>query len=389
MSGYPAIHHTEEGMRDGLQIENPNISVADKIRLLEALSETGLKEIAIGSFVSPKWTPQMAHIDEIVHQFKPKPGVRYTYTTLNDTGLERAKAHTPPLSPRAREYSTKFSMCDVFAQRNTNKNQAQEIERWSKRIERARAAGIKEGSLSISTAWGSNWTGEFSQEQRMLVMDKMIQMWKEAGIPVTRVGFSDAMSWNMPHQVARQLKAVKERWPAITNFNLHLHNGRGQALASVYAALEVLDSGDTLGLQSSIGGMAGCPYCGNGQAAMMIATEDLMHMLEEMGISTGVDLYKLVEVVWLAEEVVGHQLYGFTSKCGPRPRYDRLYAMDMPRIETLEQAKHFILGPRTYADGQIPWKKPITSYQRPEYVPGPQPEEGEATAFRVTAGTNR
>src|SRR4051812_6510075 len=145
MSGYPKIHHTEEGMRDGLQIENPNIPVEDKIRLLEALSETGLKEIAIGSFVSPKWTPQMARIDEIVHNFKPKPGIRYTYTTLNDTGLARAKAHTPPLSPRAREYSTKYSMCDVFAQRNTNKNQAQEIERWSKRIERARADGVKEG----------------------------------------------------------------------------------------------------------------------------------------------------------------------------------------------------------------------------------------------------
>ena len=99
---------------------------------------------------------------------------------------------------------------------------------------------------------------------------------------------------------------------------------------------------------------------------MMIATEDLMHMLEEMGISTGVDLYKLIEVVWLAEEIVGHPLYGFVSKCGPRPRYDRLYAMDMPRIETLEQAKHFILGPKAYAGAPSPWAAPITSYQRPE-----------------------
>jgi len=388
MAGYPKIQHTEEGMRDGLQIENPNISVADKIRLVEALSETGLKQIAIGSFVSPKWTPQMANIDQVVLGFKPKPGVKYTYTALNDMGLQRADAHTPPLSRRGREFSTKFSMCDVFAQRNTNKTQAQEIERWSKRIAGAKAAGIKEGAISISTAWGSNWTGEFSQEQRMVVIDRAVQMWEEAGIPVTRLSFSDAMSWNMPHTVKRQLIAVKERFPTINNFNLHFHNGRGQALASVFAALEVLDSSDILGLQSSIGGMAGCPYCGNGQAAMMIATEDLMHMLEEMGISTGVDLYKLVEVVWLAEEIVGHQLYGFTSKCGPRPRYDRLYPMDMPRIETLEQAKHFIYGPKVYADGQTPWKKAITSYQRPEYVPPAVADDEDAPRAKGAAGAH-
>ncbi len=366
MAGYPKIAHTEEGMRDGLQIEDQNIPVADKIRLIDALSETGLKEIAIGSFVSPKWTPQMACIDELVNGFHPKPGVRYTYTTLNDLGMERANAHTPPLSPRMREYSTKFSMCDIFAQRNTNKNQAQEALRWQKRIDKAHAHGVKEGGISVSAAWGSNWSGEFTLEQRMQAIDRMTQLWAEAGIPVTRISFSDAMSWNMPDQVERQLAALKERWPAIKYFNLHLHNGRGVALASVCSALRVLDSSDTLALQSSIGGMAGCPYCGNGRAAMMIATEDLMHMLEEMGISTGVDLYKLIETVWLAEEIVGHPLYGFVSKCGPRPRYDKLYPMDMPRIETLAQARHFISGPKVYAGAQSPWKAAIRSYQRPE-----------------------
>src|SRR3954468_9559317 len=88
MSGYPTIVRTEEGMRDGLRIEDQNIRVADEFRLIEALSETGLKEIAIGSLVSPKWAPQMACIDELVRGFRPKPGVRYTYTTLNDKGIE-------------------------------------------------------------------------------------------------------------------------------------------------------------------------------------------------------------------------------------------------------------------------------------------------------------
>jgi hydroxymethylglutaryl-CoA lyase len=131
----PGLLH-EEGMRDGLQIESADIPVAAKIRLLNALSETGLKEINIGSFVSPKYTPQMAGVDELVTGFTPKPGVRYTYTALNDKGIERAKAYTPPLSPRAHELSTRVDMCDVFAQRNTNRTQAQQIATWPKQIEK-------------------------------------------------------------------------------------------------------------------------------------------------------------------------------------------------------------------------------------------------------------
>lgn len=366
MPGYPTIQLTEEGMRDGLQIEDPNIPVQNKIRLLDALSETGLREISVGSFVSPKWTPQMACIEELVRGFHPKAGVRYTYTALNDRGVERAREFTPPLTERAREYATHVNLCDVFAQRNTNRTQAQEIAQWPRQIERAQERGITEGGIGLSAAWGSNWVGEFTLDQRMLFLDRQHQLWAEAGITVTRVSLADPMSWNMPHHVERQLEAIKERWPSIRDFNLHLHNGRGMALPSVYAALRVLDGADTLRLQSSIGGMAGCPYCGNGRAAMMMATEDLVHMLEDMGISTGVDLYKLIEVVWLAEEIVGHPLYGFVSKAGPRPRYEHLYAMDMPRIESLQEARHFILGPKAYEGAPSPWTEPITSWQRPE-----------------------
>jgi hydroxymethylglutaryl-CoA lyase len=388
MAGYPRFIHTEEGMRDGLQIENADIPVADKIRLLDALSETGLKDIAVGSFVSPKWTPQMAHIDEIVKGFHPKEGVRYSYTALNDMGIERARAFTPPLSPPVNEFSLRVDLCDVFVQRNNNRTQAQQIAAWPKTIEKALAANVKEGGIGLaSNAFGSNWTGEFTLDQRMSMLDRMHQMWDAVGIPVTRVYFADAMSWTMPHHLERQLVAIKERWPKINDFNLHLHDGRGMALASVYAALRVLEGGDTLRLQSSIGGMAGCPYCGNGRAAMMIPTEDLMHMLEEMGIHTGVDLYKLIEVVWLAEEIVGHPLYGRVSKAGPLPRYNRLYAMDMPRIETLDEAKHFIKGPAAYADAPSPWKGPIRSYMRPESleaVPA-EPVADDTSANKVRA----
>jgi hydroxymethylglutaryl-CoA lyase len=364
MAGYPKILHTEEAMRDGLQIENAEISAAAKIRLLDALSETGLQEIAVGSFASPKWTPQMANIDEVIKGFTPKPGVRYTYSYYNERGRERALAFTPPLSERIREYQLAYSMCDIFQQRNVNRTQADDIARWPKQIKKAIEKGLTEGGIHLTAAFGSNWTGEFSLDQRMLALDRMHQCWTDAGIKVTRVGLSDAMSWAMPHEVERQILAVKARWPDIIDFNLHLHNGRGVALASIYEALRVLDSTDTLRVQSSVGGMAGCPYCGNGRAAMMIATEDLMHLLQEMGIYTGVDLTKLIIAVEIAEEIVGHSLYGFVSKAGPRPHYEALYPMDMPRVETLDEAKHFMRGPSAYAGAASPWREPIKSYQR-------------------------
>lgn len=366
MPGYPLIHHSEECMRDGMQIEDRDIPVADKIRLLDALSETGLKEIAVGSFVSPKWTPQMAHVEELIRGFHPKPGVRYTAATFNERGRERARQFTPPLSSSGHGPSTGVNMCDVFAQRNYNRTQAKELAGLAEVVAAAKAQGVTEGGIGLASAFGSNWTGEFSHEQHLLLLDHQYQVWMEAGITVKRVSIADPMSWNMPHRVERLLTDIKARWPSINDFGLHVHNGRAMALPSVYAALRTLDTSDILRVQSSIGGFAGCPYCGNGRAAMMIATEDLMHMLEGLGIFTGVDLYKLIEVVWLAEEILGHQLYGFVSKAGPRPRYDRLYPMDMPFIETLDEAKHFILGPSVYANQSSPWQSPIQSWMRPE-----------------------
>jgi hydroxymethylglutaryl-CoA lyase len=129
-----------------------------------------------------------------------------------------------------------------------------------------------------------------------------------------------------------------------------------------------LDATDTLLLQPAIGGMGGCPFCGNGRAAGLAPTEDLVHMLDEMGISTGIDLYKLIECVWMAEEIVGHPLWGHVSKGGPRPQGKKLYAMDMPFIENLEEARHFINGPAAYKGAPSPWKEAIRSPQRPETV---------------------
>jgi hydroxymethylglutaryl-CoA lyase len=255
-------------------------------------------------------------------------------------------------------------MCDVFAQRNINRTQAQQIERWPKVVAEAKSKRVHEAGIGLSATWGSNWTGDVSHEQRMTMIERQYRLWEEAEIAVTRISLSDPMGWNMPDQVERQLIAIKERWPTIKSFNLHLHNTRGMALASSYVAIKTLTADDSLRLQPAIGGMGGCPFCGNGRAAGLVPTEDLVFMLEEMGICTGVDLQKLIEAVWLAEEIVGHPLWGHVSKAGPRPRAQKLYAMDMPFIETMDQARHFIKGPSAYSGAPSPWKEPITSFQR-------------------------
>ena len=368
--GYPTVTYKEEGMREGMQIEDAGISIDDKVRRLDALSETGLKHIVVGSFVSPRYTPQMADIDELVARFTPKPGVRYTALALNDRGRERARKHSPPLSMApddASRPSTSCHMCDVFVRRNANRSQAQEVAGWPSTVARAVEGGATEAGIGVNAAWGSNFVGGFSLEDRMGMLERQHSLWDEADIPVTAVSLGDPMSWNMPHEVTAQLEAVKQRWPAINDFTLHLHNARGMAIVSAYAALQTLDEEDTLHLDGTIGGIGGCPYCGNGRATGQMPSEDVINMMGEMGIDTGVDLDRLIDCVWMLEELLGRSTMGHVSKAGPRPRSpDDWYDPNAPFIETFDQARHFKLGPGVYKGGIYPWREPIRSHQRPD-----------------------
>ena len=175
----------------------------------------------------------------------------------------------------------------------------------------------------------------------------------------------DPMSWCRPDKVEDSVSLVKERWPEIRHFRLHLHNGRNMAIPSAYAALRVLEPDDTLDLDGSIGGIGGCPYCGNGRATGQAPTEDLLHMMDDMGIETGVDIDKLIDCVWMCEEIIGRTAYGHVSKAGPRPKVPgELYDVNAPFIETMEQAKHFKSGPKAYEGGIYPYNEPISSPYR-------------------------
>lgn len=361
---YPQVVIIEEGMREGMQIESASISVESKIELLNVLSRTGLSTIVVGSFVSPKWTPQMAHVEELVARFTPVPGVRYTALALNDRGRERARRYMPPLVESVEYPRTLVHLCDVFVRRNTNRSQEDEIATWPAIIERARGQGYSSGGIAINAAWGSNWLGPFSETQRMEYLERQYRLWRASGIKVDRVWIGDPMAWNMPDQVASQLRTIIATWPEIRTFHLHLHDARGTALLSAYEAVKVLGPDHTLILDSSVGGMGGCPYGGHGRMTRMIATEDLVDLLHELGITTGVDLPRLIEASLLAERVVGHPLWSHVAKAGPRPRGRDLFPMDLPFIETEEQAQHYRVGPSAYVGAPSPWAAPLSSLAR-------------------------
>ncbi|HIG59394.1 MAG TPA: citramalate synthase [Gammaproteobacteria bacterium] len=344
---------TDDTMREGLQIEDANIPVSEKLRLLDALGETGAKVISIGSFAHPKWTPQMACIDEIAEQFVPKAGIEYTAAVFNQRGFERADAYYPKINIRRKRFGTHVELCDTFSRRNYNRSQAQQLASMDGTISAARQAGAEFGSVALGNPFGSNFEGAFSLKQRLDMLKIMLDKWHNAGFEVKRCSFVEAMGWNMPHQVRETILAIRETWPEITDFHCHMHNVRGSTITSYYEALQL----GVREFDTCLGGMGGCPYCGNGRAAGHVPTEDFVDLCHEMGIETGYDLDKLIEAAVIAEEVVGHPLWGHVSKGGPRPRGDQIYPARMPFVETLQEAAHFRMGPAVYAGQLMPWKE--------------------------------
>jgi len=348
-----SVKIVDDTMREGLQIESADIPVEAKLRLLDALGETGAKRIAVGSFAHPKWTPQMLCIDELVQRFEPKPDVKYTAVIFNRKGYERADQYYPKIDVRDRGIpSTHVELCNTFARRNYNRTQAQQIESMDGGIAFAKKMGAEHGAVALGNPWGSNFEGQFSLEQQLELLTLMIDKWHAAGLQVKRCSFLDAMGWNSPHRVRQTMETIRERWPEITDFHCHFHNTRGASMVSYYEALQL----GATEFDTSLGGMGGCPYCGNGRAAGHVPTEDFVDLCHEMGIETGYDLDKLIDAVAIAEEVVGHPLWGHVSKGGPRPRGERLYPADMPFVETLDEAAHFRNGPGVYEGQMSPWK---------------------------------
>ena len=359
---WPTVIYNEEVMREGFGIEDVGIPLDAKVELLDALSETGLRRITVGAFVSPKFVPQMACFEEMLRRFHPRPGVMYLPYLHNQKARKLAEQYSPPLTIEAELFTLFLDICDIHQRRNVNRSVEQMMASWPAAVEDARKQGIVEGRIGIGSAWGSNFMGKFGQAYRFSFLERQHALMTDAGIDVVEIALHDSQSWALPHEVEEDLNEIRRRWPDVRRFHFHMHNARGMALPSIYAALRTLGPDDTVFLEGTLGGIGGGQFSGNGRAAGMAATEDVMHMLEGMGIETGVDLDKVIECVWMLERIIGRPAFGHVSKAGPRPMSPAAqFDANMPGMESLEAAKHFRLGPAAYEkEGYFPWKGPIS-----------------------------
>lgn len=296
---YPsAVRIREVGPRDGIQSEKADVSTEDKIRLLDALSATGLRYIEAVSFVSPKAIPQMADAREVWAGAARNPDVFYSALVPNRRGAETA------VESGMDGMQVFIAATDSYNVKNLGRTVKESLKDVADVVDVARAAGIPvEGT--ISTAFGCPYEGDVAPE-RVVEVTKLLQ---ERGIAA--ISYGDTTGMGTPRRVREVVGALQTEVPEV-DLNMHFHDTRGTGLANVLVALEMgIDYFD-----ASIGGMGGSPYAAG--ATGNIATEDLVHMLIDMQIETGIDLDALLGAGRVAQEVIHGELPSKILKAGPR-----------------------------------------------------------------------
>jgi len=291
----------EVSPRDGLQNEKATVPLGDKLRLIEALTAAGLRRIEATSFVSPKWIPQLADADDVVRALPRIAGSRdVTYSALvpNARGLERAKG------AGMKEIAVFLSASETHNQKNVNKSIAETLAAFEDVIGPARAVGMRVRSY-LSTVWGCPYEGAVDPKRALEITKKLLAM------GCYQVALSDTIGVGTPRQTKNIVAMTLAEIPP-QSIALHMHDTRGTALANILVAFEM----GIRDFDASVGGLGGCPYAPG--AAGNVATEDLVYMLDGMGIETGVDLERLVEAGRAAESIVGRALPGKVHQAGVR-----------------------------------------------------------------------
>ena len=303
MSDLPKfVHIREVGPREGFQFEKQPITTQDKIAFVDALSGTGAKSIEFVSFVSPKWVPQMADAEPWVKGIRKAPGVEYIGIWLNLQGLDRALKLRDVITIRPGFTAT---ASETFSMKNTNKTVQQRLDEMPDYAERFRELGFDFLNFGVSTAFGCNYEGEIGCERIMGLIGEMEARARDLGMKMGDITLLDTMGWANPLQIKRVVGSVRERWPE-HRVALHLHDTRGLAIANFVAALELgVDRFD-----AAVAGLGGCPFSAHQGAAGNICTEDTVFICQEMGIETGIDLDRMIDVAEEAERLVGHPLPG-------------------------------------------------------------------------------
>jgi len=279
----------EVGPRDGLQnealINGKAISAADKIELIEQLSEAGVSYIESGSFVSPKWVPQMATSTEVFQTIQRKENVTYAALTPNMKGYEAA------IAVSADEVAIFAAASESFSQKNINCSIEESIERFAPIIADAKKRNIKVRGY-VSCVVGCPYEGDIEPEQVALVAEKLLEM------GCYEISLGDTIGVGTAASVTKMLQAVSARVPT-TQLAVHFHDTYGQALTNIYAALQC---GISV-IDSAIAGLGGCPYAKG--ASGNVATEDVVYLLNGLGISTHIDFDKLLKAGWFISEKLG------------------------------------------------------------------------------------
>jgi hydroxymethylglutaryl-CoA lyase len=286
---YPAkVTVVEVGPRDGLQNEAASIQTADKIAFVDRLSAASMAVIEVAAFVSPKWVPQMADAGEVCAGITRREGVRYTALVPNLAGL--ARAHEAGIT----EVCVFAAASETFSRKNINQGIDESLDAYRAVCARAKELGIRVRSY-VSTAFGCPFEGTVSPDAVARVAGTLVDM------GAFEVAVSDTIGVAHPGQVAEVIDAVASRVP-IGSVALHFHDTRGTALANVLAGMHM---GVKI-FDASAGGLGGCPYAPG--ATGNLATEDLVYMLQGMGIETGIDLPALLDASSFIESRIGHPL---------------------------------------------------------------------------------
>jgi hydroxymethylglutaryl-CoA lyase len=280
------IEMVEVGPRDGLQNEQAMVSTEGKISLLKALTAAGVKRFEATSFVSPKWIPQLADAADVIAGLPPASGVTYAALVPNERGYERAKA------AGLREVVLVISATEGHSRANLNRTVAEALAAIPALVQRGLADGIHV-RVSVSTAFGCPFDGVPEIERVSSIVERVVA----AG--VDEVTLCDTIGVANPGQVFETFMRVRQAHPDL-KIGAHFHDTRGLALANVMAAL---DAGIRT-FDASIGGLGGCPFAPG--TAGNVATEDLVYMLSEMGIKTGIDLERLLDAANLVTQLVKH-----------------------------------------------------------------------------------
>lgn len=302
------VHIREEGPREGFQIEPGPISAEDKIRLIDALSITGINHIQVASFVSPRAVPGWHDAEAVIAGMKALPGVEYTALWFNEQGLQRALAFRDKL-----HVSGSLILCasDIFSKKNLNRSCQEHLEVLRQQALSLNAAGIPITRVGVMAAFGCNYSGDVSVEQALASAKAGVALAQEAGHAISQITLADSMGWTTPERTERLVGAFRNAWPDVTLI-LHLHDTRGMGVASAHAALKM----GVTHFDSTVAGLGGCPFAGRPGATGNIASEELVLLCSEMGIDTGIDLEALIEAGRLAEHIVGHPLPSTLLRAG-------------------------------------------------------------------------